>query len=239
MSGRIARPPPALDGYRGVKGTLLSRIRTHEWPPGSLLPGEIELAGEFGVARGTVNRALRELTDEGFLERRRKGGTRVRPSPLRAARFQIQLVRSAVEASGAVYGYQLLERRIEAGPENVRDILAASRGKELLHLMCLHTADKKAYQLEERWISLEALPKAREADFSLEGPNEWLVKTVPYTEVEIRIRAFAASGIIARHLGVEEGTALLTTLRSTWLDGRPLTHVRLYFHEGHELISRY
>ena len=43
------------EGYRGVKETLLQRIRTHRWPPGSLLPGEIELAGEFGVARGTVN----------------------------------------------------------------------------------------------------------------------------------------------------------------------------------------
>ncbi len=227
------------DGYRGVKEALLGRIRTHDWPPGSLLPGEIELAEEFGVARGTVNRALRELTEEGFLERRRKGGTRVRPAPLRAARFEIQLVRAAIEATGAHYGYQLLLRREEEGPADVRSILAASPRTQLLRLLCLHTADGKPYQVEERWISLAALPDARDADFATLGPNEWLVQTVPYTEVEIRIRAAAARQAVAKALHVADGTPLLTTWRTTWLDGHALTHVRLYFHKGHELVTRY
>jgi len=235
----VSKAVVVVDGYRGVKETLLARIHTHEWPPGSLLPGEIELAGEFGVARGTVNRALRELTDEGLLERRRKGGTRVRPSPLRAARFQIQLVRSAVEATGATYGYKLLSRRVESGPADVRAILKTSAPRSLLHLLCLHTADGRPYQLEDRWISLESLPAVREADFSSEGPNEWLVRTVPYSEVEIRIRAMAASATAARALEVSAGTALLATFRTTWLDSKPLTHVRLLFQEGHELVSRY
>lgn len=229
----------ATEGYRGVKETLLQRLRTHRWPPGSLLPGEIELAGEFGVARGTVNRALRELTDEGFLERRRKGGTRVRQAPLRAARFEIQLVRAAIEETGARYGYELLHRRVEQGPKEVREILAARNGAPLLRLLCLHRADGKPYQVEERWISLAALPEAREADFSQQGPNEWLVQTVPYTEVEIRILASAASQAIAKALAVEPGTALLATSRTTWLDGVPLTHVRLTFRRGHELVTRY
>jgi GntR family transcriptional regulator, histidine utilization repressor len=229
----------SADGYRGVKETLLQRIRTHAWPPGSLLPGEIELAGEFGVARGTVNRALRELTDEGFLERRRKGGTRVRQAPLRAARFEIQIVRAAIEETGAAYSYELLQRREEEGPKEVRRILAARTGEQLLRLLCLHRADGKPYQVEERWISLAALPEARDADFTTLGPNEWLVQTVPYTEVEIRILASAANRAVAKALALEPGVALLTTSRTTWLDGVPLTHVRLTFHEGHELVTRY
>lgn len=227
------------DGYRGIKDALLGRIRTHDWPPGSLLPGEIELAGEFGVARGTVNRALRELTEEGFLERRRKGGTRVRPAPLRAARFEIQLVRSAIEATGARYGYELLLRREEEGPAEVRAILAAAPRTRLLRLLCLHTANGKPYQVEERWISLAALPAVRDADFSVQGPNEWLVRTVPYTEVEIRIRAETASPAVANALHVKNGAPLLTTVRTTWLEGRALTHVRLFFHAGYELVTRY
>lgn len=229
----------AAEGYRGVKETLLQRIRTHRWPPGSLLPGEIELAGEFGVARGTVNRALKELTDEGFLERRRKGGTRVRQAPLRAARFAIQLVRAAIEDTGASYSYELLQRREEEGPKDVREILATKSGQSLLRLLCLHRADGRPYQVEERWISLDALPDARTADFSVLGPNEWLVHTVPYTEVEIRILASSASKAVAKALAVEPGTALLTTSRTTWLEGVPLTHVRLTFHAGHELVTRY
>ena len=57
--------------------------------------------------------------------------------------------------------------------------------------------------------------------------------------MEIRILAAPASKPVAKALQVEPGTALLTTSRTTGLDGVPLTHVRLTFHEGHELVTRY
>ena len=60
--------------YRDVKAEILRRITEGDWAPGARLPGEVELAEAFGVARATVNRAMRELTDEGLLERRRKAG---------------------------------------------------------------------------------------------------------------------------------------------------------------------
>lgn len=226
-------------GYRLVKDKILQRIHAHAWPPGSLLPGEIDLAAEFAVARGTVNRAMRELTEEGYLDRRRKGGTRVRPSPLRAARFEIQMVRAVIEATGARYGYTLLSRREVAGPSNVRERLGLSEKSMLLHLRCLHSADGKPFQVEDRWINLAVLPAARQADFTVSGPNEWLVQTVPYSEVEIRISATAAFGTLAKQLEISDGTAIITTLRTTWLNGRALTHVRLHFHAGYEFLTRY
>ena len=58
----------------------MRRIHARDYAPGANIPGEVELAGEFGVARATVNRALRELSDEGILERRRNSGTRVAAS---------------------------------------------------------------------------------------------------------------------------------------------------------------
>lgn len=229
----------AAAGYRLVKDRILQRIHAHVWPPGSLLPGEIDLASEFGVARGTVNRAMRELTEEGYLERRRKGGTRVRPSPLRAARFEIQMVRAVIEARGECYGYTLLSRKEETGPRDVRERLGLGDDAKLLHLRCLHSADGRPFQIEDRWINLDVLPAARQIDFSDTGPNEWLVQTVPYSEVEIRIRAMAATGTLAKQLVVQDGTAIVTTLRTTWLEGQALTHVRLHFHDGYEFVTRY
>ena len=46
-----------------------------------MIPGEEALAREFGCARATVNRALRDLAEAGVLERRRKAGTRVALQP--------------------------------------------------------------------------------------------------------------------------------------------------------------
>ena len=56
-------------GYREVKGEILARIRSREWPAGHAIPGEVELADSFGVARGTVSRAMQELVEEGVIER--------------------------------------------------------------------------------------------------------------------------------------------------------------------------
>jgi GntR family histidine utilization transcriptional repressor len=225
-------------GYAAVKNELLRRIRSRVWAPGALVPGEIELAAEFGVARGTVNRAMRELTEQGYLERKRKGGTRVRPSPLRAARFEIPIVRAEVEGLGAAYGYKLLRRAIVIAPMELKGLFG-SGGKSLLQLQCLHLADGTPFQLEERWINLDALPQAEHADFSGLGPNEWLVQTVPYTDVEIAFEARAASVLAARHLAVKAGEPLFTTLRTTWLKGAVLTHVRLSFHAGYRMVTRY
>jgi DNA-binding FadR family transcriptional regulator len=47
-------------------------------PPGSVLPGEIELAEGFGVSRSVIRESLRMLAAKGLVESRPKTGTRVR-----------------------------------------------------------------------------------------------------------------------------------------------------------------
>lgn len=225
--------------FRDVKAELLRRITEREWGPGTLLPGEVDLAAEFQVARATVNRAMRELTEEGIVERRRKAGTRVRPSPLRAARFEIPLVRAEIEATGAAYGYRLLERGVVAAPDWLAARLALPGEVRLLYLRCLHLADGAPYQHEERWISLAAQPAAEAEDFAQSGPNEWLIRAVPFSEVEISFLATAAAGGVAEALAMAAGEPVFTVERATWWQGRAVTHVRLSFARGHRITTRY
>jgi DNA-binding FadR family transcriptional regulator len=57
--------------YRKVAAALLDRITTRSISAGERLPPEIELARQFGVHRGTVREALRELQTNGVLKRER------------------------------------------------------------------------------------------------------------------------------------------------------------------------
>jgi DNA-binding FadR family transcriptional regulator len=57
--------------YRKVAAALLDRITTRAISAGERLPPEIELARQFGVHRGTVREALRELQTNGVLKRER------------------------------------------------------------------------------------------------------------------------------------------------------------------------
>lgn len=225
--------------YRQVKSDILSKITSGHWGPGCLLPNEIELAAIYGCARATVNRAMRELADDGIIERRRKAGTRVRASPVRQARFDIPLVHREIEEKGAEYRYSLASRSVEDAPAWLRARLRLAEGTQALHLVCMHYADGAPYQHEDRWINLAALPQAEEADFAEEGPNEWLVATIPFSNAEISFSAALADAALADYLGSHAGDAIFVIERATWWEGRANTYVRLAHRPGHRMTTRY
>ena len=55
--------------YLTIKQYVLARIQDGTWKQGEAIPGEEALAREFSVSRMTVNRAIRELSDEQIVER--------------------------------------------------------------------------------------------------------------------------------------------------------------------------
>ncbi|THD81356.1 UTRA domain-containing protein [Aliigemmobacter aestuarii] len=225
--------------YRDIKADILGRITRGDWKPGSLLPGEIELAETYGVARATVNRAMRELTEDGIIERKRKSGTRVRLSPLRQARFDIPIVRHEVTEQGAAYRYALVSSTVGPAPDWLRARMGLQTGDEVRHLTCLHMADGQPYQYEDRWISLALLPQARVEDFAATAPTEWLIAQIPYSEVDISLSATAADEGLAAHLACRPGEPLLQIERSTRWDGKAVTFVQLVHRPGHRMTTRY
>lgn len=213
--------------YMDIKSEIVGRIRRGDWPLDTIIPGEIELAAQLGCARATVNRALRELADEGVVERRRKAGTRVVAGQNRSARIDIPVIRTQIEASGAVYRYELRNRKIVAARDPIRTHLDIQVGQEVLSLECLHYADDAPHQLEVRWINLAAVPAARNEPFEQVGPNEWLVREKPLTDAEHVMSAANATKDQAGALDIREGDAVFIVERRTWLGMETITWVRL------------
>lgn len=58
---------------------LAQRILTGEYPPETILPGEMELGEQFGVSRTAVREAVKTLTAKGMVLPRPRIGTRVMP----------------------------------------------------------------------------------------------------------------------------------------------------------------
>ncbi|WP_347309701.1 GntR family transcriptional regulator [Defluviimonas sp. SAOS-178_SWC] len=225
--------------FKDVKADLLDQIASGVMRPGGLLPNEIDLAERYGCARATVNRAMRELADEGIVERKRKAGTRVRMAPIRQARFSIPIVREEIAAQGADYRYALVDRTVQAVPDWLRGRLDLNPGQDVLHLVCMHYADGMPYQYEDRWINPEIVPHVIEADFSTTGPNEWLVAELPFSNAEISFSAVEADQDLADHLGCSAGNALFRAERTTWLQGKAVTLVRLTYRRGHRMTTQY
>lgn len=225
--------------FRAVMDEIRRRITEGPWGPGTLLPGEIELAAEFGCSRATVNRALSELAAQGLIDRRRKSGTRVRSTPIRQARFELPLVRAEIERTGAVYRYALVLREEVAAPAWLSSRMNLPAGAPVLHLHCVHFADGNPYQFEDRWINVTALPEALAQDFTTNGPNEWLVTTVPFSQVEVGLTAVAADSLVAAYLDQRPGEAVFRIERGTWWQGEAITFVTLSHATGFRMTTRY
>lgn len=225
--------------FREVMSEILLRITEGPWGPGTLLPGEVELAEEFGCSRTTMNRALREVSELGFLDRRRKAGTRVRMAPRRQARFEMPVVRDEIEKTGASYRYALLSHEEQTAPDWLRAQMNLQGEARVAHLICVHFANGTAFQLEDRWINAEALPVVLGQDFSTVGPNEWLIATVPFSKVEISFQAAAASPLIAAHLDQKPGEPVFCVERATWWQGAAITFVTISYRKGYRMTAQY
>ena len=221
--------------WQSIRAEVLARIRARRWPPGEMIPNEADLAEEFGCARATVNRALRDLAESGVLDRRRKAGTRVAATPVRRAVLSIPVIRDEVAATGQSYAYTLLERQLDSPPPAIRAALALPPEATALRVRALHLAGGAPFVLEDRWINPAAAPGVLDADLSALSANEWLVRHAPFTSGSLSFRAAEADPDTAALLGCAPGTALFRLDRSTLDGNRPVTIARLPYRAGYQL----
>jgi GntR family histidine utilization transcriptional repressor len=230
------------DGTGALYQRILADIRGHilsgEWPPGHRIPFEHELAVEYNCSRMTVNKAMSELARTGLIERRRRSGSFVRRPQSQAAVLEIHDIRDEVEALGLPYRYELVSRaEREAAGERYAGFAV---GTDLIELVCRHFAGGQPFCLEERAISLAAVPEAAEERFEATAPGPWLLSRVPWNAAEHTIRAVAADEHVAKMLAVPRHSPCLVVQRRTWSGEQPVTNVRLtYAGETHSLVARF
>ena len=67
--------PVAQPLHRQLRDLMMARIDAGDWGPGTYLPPETRLADEYGVAVGTLRKALLDMAAEGVVVRRQGKGT--------------------------------------------------------------------------------------------------------------------------------------------------------------------
>jgi GntR family transcriptional regulator, histidine utilization repressor len=219
-------------GWQEVRAEALRRIRAGDWPPGARIPDEVDLATELGCARATVNRALRDLAESGFLERRRKGGTRVPETPIRRAVLDIPIIRQDVHGRGMAHGYRLLEDRISPLPGPVAADLGLAPGAVWRQVRALHLANGAPFCLEDRWLQPARVDGVA---FDALSANEWLVRHVAYTRGTYAWGAVGLAGEVADLLSHPPGAAALAIDRTTFAEAGPITWVRLTYAPGYRM----
>ena len=159
---RRLSPQATAPLYERVKRQISEAILLGKWTPGTVLPGEVALAQQFGVAVGTVRRALMDLTAEGLLTRRRKTGTVVTGrTPHHSLRYFFQYFRlHGLDGALVHSAARLLSLSTGAADDEESAGLAVEPGTPVLRLHRTREVEGRAV-MHDRYT----LPIARIPDF--------------------------------------------------------------------------
>lgn len=226
--------------HERILGDIREKIVSGDWPPGHRIPFEHELTDQYGCSRMTVNKAMTQLAKAGLIERRKRSGSFVARPRSQAAVLEIHDIRTEVEALGLPYRYELTSRIVREAGTDEDTASGFARGEALVDVTAMHRAAEMPFCLEERRISLAAVPDAGVESFADIAPGPWLLQHVPWSTAEHAIRAVSADRETARQLAIETGAACLIVERRTWTGTLPVTHVRLtYPGASHTVVARF
>ena len=226
--------------YQQVKDFIAGRIQDGTWKAGDRLPSENELVQKFGVSRMTVNRALRELVEQGRIRRIAGVGSFVADEKPQSNLLRIASLAQDIRSRGHDYECEVVVvERVSAALE-VAAALGLHTGASVFHSVCVHKEDGIPMQLEDRYVNPAMVPNFSQQDFSLEQPADFLVRTVLFDQMEHVVDAVLPTPEQARLLAMETGQPCLLLTRRTWHREVPITIVRC-LHPGtrYRLGSRF
>jgi GntR family transcriptional regulator len=211
-----------------LERALRELIRSGRARPGSVIPGELELAASLHLSRHTVRHALSVLTNEGLLRRERGRGTTVvsdgTPPIFERTLTDFYAFAWEVRARGADHHSDILERTSVSADADLADKLHLEIGERVERFVRLRSADGEPLVLETAHLpqsltfDLDTAALERESIYdAIERLNGLHIDHAHET-----IRPVVLQRTDARLLGVATGSAAFSVERTTWSADRPI-----------------
>ena len=213
--------------YVRVKNHLRQGIASGRWVAGDLLPSEADLVALFKVSRMTVNRALRELYQDGLIQRLQGVGTFVAELHRLSSTLTVRDLAEEIESRGRRHEAKVhLLETVDAHAEQASDF-GLQVGDALFHSVIVHFENGKAIQCEDRLVNPATAPDYLGLDFTRTTPTQYLLKVAPLSEARYTIEALLPSELESRLLCISKREPCLVVKRRTFSRGLTVTTVRL------------
>ncbi|MCT4717295.1 histidine utilization repressor [Enterobacteriaceae bacterium H18W14] len=215
--------------YQRVKQAIISQIRSGAWLSHQRVPSETELVNALNVSRMTINRALRELTGEGWLVRMQGVGTFVAELKGHTAMLEVRSIAEEIAARGHHYRNYMVALEQVAANEELAHAFAIQPGDPLFYSQMVHYDNDEAVQLETRYVNPALAADYLQQDFRLFTPHHYLSQAAPLTAGEHIVEAVLADKTQQALLEVTPRQPCLLVKRRTWHNSQVVTVARLLY----------
>ena len=226
--------------YQQLKDLIIGRISNGELRPQDRVPSENDLVESMNVSRMTANRALRELTDEGYVDRIAGRGTFVSDFRARSHVLEVQNIADEIKRRGHAHSCEVVRQSRQHARGEIARALDVEQGTDVFHLLLVHFENANPVQVEDRHVVADFAPECIEQDFRTVTPSAYLTAISPLQEAEQVVRATLPNAAVRQQLQMADNEPSLVVIRRTWSHGRPVTFARLH-HPGsrYELTGHY
>lgn len=226
--------------YQQLKDLIIGRISSGELQPTDRVPSENELVEAMSVSRMTANRALRELDNEGYVERIAGRGTFVSDFRSQSHLLEVHNIADEIARRGNTHASTIIRQSLQHARGEVAKALNVKQGTEIFHLLLVHFENGAPIQLEDRHVLASFAPDCLAQDFETVTPSAYLTSIAPLQEAEQAVRASMPNRAVQKNLMLNGNEPSLVIIRRTWSQGRPVTFARLH-HPGsrYELTGHY
>ena len=232
-----AAPEPI---YQQIKKTIQRKIAAGEWTAGQKLPSENDLVAALAVSRMTINRALRELTQQGLINRVHGLGSFVAETPRHASLIELQDIALEIAQRGKRHTSRVLALETVEANAAVAAQMGISISAPVYYLCAVHLQDDTPLQMEMRYVNPQAMPEFINQDFMHSTSTAYLLKQFQPDEMEHIVRACLPDAHSCEQLLMNPGEPCLQLIRRTWKNDQVITYVTLtYPGDRYELGARY
>lgn len=215
--------------YTQLKQILRSQIDSGIWPPGHMLPTEVEIAHQYGLSRTTVRQAILDLVREGLLFRRRGHGTVVAEPKMEANWASLSNLTSGLLGEDLERVHQSLDQRIIAADRSLARSLQVPEGSSVIEIVRLRLVKGDPVILETFHIPHDLAPGLEQEDTS----NHFIYPLLEHRfGVHVRravtwLEPTILDELDAEYLAVSRHTPAILVRRLVWGNERPLASTKM------------
>ena len=217
--------------YARIKASILEAAKTGQYMPGDRLPSEQELVERFAVSRMTVNRALRELKDQGVITRVAGVGSFLADPTANGHLIEVHNIADEIRERGHEHRARVISNVTEEAGHRTAGLLGISPGAKVFRSVIVHLEAGRPIQLEDRHVLASAAPAYGRQNFTKITPNQYLMQVAPLQGFDHEISAVPPDERLVELLALAKDEPCLLLVRRTWSADRIVSHAELY-HPG-------
>lgn len=226
--GKTIRTPKPL--YEQVKSYVMDNITSGNWPTFHQIPSEHTMVREMGISRMTIHRALRELTQDGYLDRIQGVGTFVAKTPQKKIPMEIDDIDISIKKQGHHYQCDILFLQAEPISAEYAVRMGLREGEQIFRSYLLHRKDGVAVMLEDRHTNPSFVPNYLEHDFTQQSSDGYFRSTFNMLSHDHQLLACTSTPEIHHFMALEHPTPCVQINRRTWSGNKILSVGRFLYH---------